>query len=324
MKEFVVLFFFTFSFLLILWVMYFLNLLDKRVEKRINYYFDIDKNIRKAKKKRRISLKEGKESLKVFNEILRDKLSGINQEKVENMLKSAGVLLTSEEFIMMRWVLVAIFGGILYLFTNNIFFLLAGGLLGYMIPKMWINARIKERAKSFNEGLPEMISTVIGSLRSGYSFSQALKTVVEECDSPIRDEIAILMKELSYGVTMEEGLNNLSKRMPSGDLELMIQATLIQRQVGGNLAGVLEIIVSTIRERNRIERQVQTLTAQGRLSGRVIGGLPVALGLMIYMLNPEYMTVLFTNTVGIIIVSIGAVSGIAGFLLINKITKVEV
>jgi len=225
---------------------------------------------------------------------------------------------------MLKWFLAAILGGVLLFLFGSIYFLLPGGVIGYMLPKVWIKRKIKSRTEKFNEGLPDMIATIIGSLRSGYSFTQAFKTVVEECDAPVKDEIALLLKELNYGISMEDALNNLNHRMPSGDLELMIQAVLIQRQVGGNLAGILEIILGTIRERSRIQRQVQTLTAQGRLSGRVIGGLPVALGLMIYLINPEYIQVLFTNVIGKIIISIGVVSGIVGFILINKLTKIEV
>jgi tight adherence protein B len=129
---------------------------------------------------------------------------------------------------------------------------------------------------------------------------------------------------MSYGVTMEDALDNLNTRMPSEDLELMTQAILIQRQVGGNLAGVLEIILKTIRERIKIQGQVKALTAQGKLSGKVIGLLPVALGLIISLLNPGFMTPLFTNTIGKILLTVGAISGIIGFILINKLTKIEV
>ncbi|WBW95540.1 type II secretion system F family protein [Oceanirhabdus sp. W0125-5] len=284
---------------------------------------EIDKRNKKAiNKKEKIHV--NKSSLKRLNEIIRDKLSNIKQEKTEQMIRSAGVHLNPEEYIMIKWLLATIMGGSLYFLSNNLIFLILGGIIGYTAPEIWIKRRIKIRITKFNEGLPDMITTIIGSLRSGYSFPQALKVVAEECESPIREEVKILLKEMSYGVTMEDALNNLSARMPSNDLEIMIQAVLIQRQVGGNLAGVLETIVITIRERIRIQRQVQTLTSQGRLSGRVIGSLPVILGFMIYLINPEYMQSLFQNTLGIIMISIGVTSGVVGFILIHKLTKIEV
>lgn len=322
MREIVLVSFFLVCFLLIIGLMYYFILLDRRVERRINYYMDIVKNNKKLLKNREKA--EEASRLKKLNEVLRDKLSGLTQEKLDQSLKSAGVKLSSEEYIMLKWLLGAVFGGMLVLLSRSVLLLIPGGAAGYLMPNLWIKKQIKKRIEKFNEKLPDMITTIIGSLRSGYSFTQAFKTVVEECESPVREEISLLLKELNYGISMEDALNNLNTRMPSSDLELMVQAVLIQRQVGGNLAGVLEIIVNTIRERNRIQRQVKTLTAQGRMSGRVIGSLPLVLGSMIYLINPEYIKVLFTSVIGIIIVSIGLVSGIIGFILINKLTKIEV
>lgn len=322
MREMVLLTFFLVLFSLLVWSLYYFILFDKRVERRIQFYFGIDKNSKKeAIKKETVKELSG---IKRLNERIRRRLSAINQEKIGIMLKSAGVSLSPEEYIMLRWFIAIVTGGIMYLLFSNVLFFIIGSGVGYVSPKLLMKKKVKVRIQRFNESLPDMISTIIGSLRSGYSFSQAFKTVVEECDGPVKDEIMLLLNELNYGITMEEALHHLNSRMPSKDLELMIQAVLIQRQVGGNLAGVLEIIVGTIRERNRIQRQVQTLTAQGRLSGRVIGALPVVLGFMIFMINPEYIQTLFTNTFGIIIISVGAVSGIIGFILINKLTKIEV
>lgn len=323
MMEMILLFFFMFSFLLIAGVFYLFILLDSKVERRINYYFDINKSI-KNKKSRKERIKMYSSSLKRMNEVVRDKLSNIDQEKIDQMLKSAGVKLNPEEYIMLKWFYTAIGAGLFYFISGSVFFLIPGGILGYVMPNVWLKRRIRTRIQRFNEGLPDMITTIVGSLRSGYSFSQALKTVAEECESPIKEEVTLMLKEMNYGITMEDALYNLSTRMPSNDLEMMIQTVLIQRQVGGNLASVLEIIVKTIRDRNKIQRQVQTLTAQGRLSGRVIGALPIVLGTVIYLINPDYINTLFTNPLGIIIMSVGAVSGITGFILINKLTKIEV
>jgi tight adherence protein B len=323
MKEIILLFFFIFCFLLIVGIMFMFILLDRKMEKRINYYFEISKSIKDRKTKKE-QIKMYGNSLKKMNEALKDKLSGIEQEKTDQMLKSAGVGYSSEEYIMFKWFLTAIAGGALYFLTGSLVFFIPGGIIGYMAPKMWMKKKIKLRIQKFNEGLPDMITTLVGSLRSGYSFSQALKTVAEECESPIKEEVTLMLKEMNYGITMEEALHNLSDRMPSNDFEMLIQSVLIQRQVGGNLANVLDIIVKTIRDRNKIQRQVQTLTSQGRLSGKVIGSLPVVLGGVIYLINPEYINALFSNTIGILIISAGVISGVIGFLLINKLTKIEV
>lgn len=323
MKEFMLLFFFIFCFLLIVGIMFMFILLDRKMEKRINYYFDISKSIKDRKTKKE-QMKMYGNSLKKMNEVLKNKLSGIEQEKNDQMLKSAGVGYSPEEYMMLKWVLTTIVGGTLYFLTSNLVFLILGGIIGYMAPKVWLKRKIRLRIEKFNEGLPDMITTIVGSLRSGYSFSQALKTVAEECESPIKEEITLMLKEMNYGINMEEALYNLSGRMPSNDLEMLIQSVLIQRQVGGNLASVLDIIVKTIRDRNKIQRQVHTLTSQGRLSGKVIGSLPIVLGGVIYLINPEYMNALFSNAIGIVIMSAGIISGVIGFVLIHKLTKIEV
>jgi tight adherence protein B len=323
MRDVLMVFYFLCVFLFISGLLYFFIMFDKRMERRLNYYLDIDKKYKSLRKKKD-KIKVDSFSLKNINELIRGKLSERDKGKAEQILKSAGVKMSAEEYIMLRWVLASTFGGILYLLSGNVVFLPLGAIIGYVTPKMWINKKRGKRIQSFNDALPDMITTIIGSLRSGYSFTQALKTVSEECESPVKEEITILLKEMSYGIPMEEALNNLSQRMPSNDLELMLQAILIQRQVGGNLSEVLEIIVKTIRDRNKLERQVQALTAQGRLSGKVIGCLPIVLGLVIYLINPEYMRVLFTNTIGIIIMVAGVISGAIGFVLINKLTQIEV
>jgi tight adherence protein B len=129
---------------------------------------------------------------------------------------------------------------------------------------------------------------------------------------------------MQYGSTIEDSLNELKTRMPSEDLDLMIQAIIIQRQVGGNLATVLDKIVETIRDRTKIQRQITTLTAQGKLSGIIIGLLPLILAVLLYMIEPDYIGTLFKNPIGWVMIGAGGISGIIGFILIRKITTIEV
>jgi tight adherence protein B len=196
--------------------------------------------------------------------------------------------------------------------------------VGLLLPKIWVGAKRKSRVKVFNDALPDMITTIIGSLKAGFSFTQAMKTVSEESEPPVKDEVLIFLKEMSYGISMEEALNNLKTRMPSNDLDLMIQAILIQRQVGGNLSMILEVIVKTIRERNEIDRHLRSLTAQGKLSGKVVGLLPVFIFIKLSLINPDYMSPFFDNILGKIMLVVGAVMEIIGFIIMNKLAKIEV
>ncbi|UJF32834.1 type II secretion system F family protein [Paenibacillus hexagrammi] len=293
---------------------------DKRMEKRIKRYLDLQnrKKLSAGKFKQLVQLQ-------LYKQTIREKvLSKSKTDKLKNMLQSAGVPLKPEEYILFQWIAAALGGGLLYLLSGRFFFLLIGAVVGYLLPKWLVARKERERISKFNDGLQDMITTIIGSLRAGFSFTQALKTVMDEASSPIQEEIEMVLREMQYGSSMEDALHELKERMPSEDLDLMIQAILIQRQIGGNLATVLETIVQTIRDRSKIQRQIQTLTAQGRLSGMVIGLLPIVLGVLIYMIEPEYIGALFNHPVGMLMLACGAISGIIGFVFIRKLTTIEV
>jgi len=243
---------------------------------------------------------------------------------LEMMLHRAGIPLKPEEYVMFQWISVIFFALFFYLLKASFFLLIIGGIIGFILPKVIVRSKQKKRLQQFNEYLPEMISTVVNALRAGFSFFQALRNVMEESPSPAKEELEIVLQEMQYGATVEESLNRMKERMPSNDLDLMIQAILIQRQVGGNLAVVLEKIVHTIRERIKIQGQIKTLTAQGKLSGMVVALLPVGLSGMLFLVNPSYILTLFTNPIGLGLLAVGGMSMILGFFFIMKITNIEV
>ena len=311
------------SFMLVFGILYYFILNDKRVEKRLKYYLDINEKYKKTKKK------ESKEKIKLINlkninQFLSSKLTDKSNDKIEQVLRSSGLQMDIEEYIalvIISSIFCGLAAGILF---GHFLLIIPGSVIGYMIPKIWINSKRKKRIKAFNDALPDMIMTIVGSLKAGYSFIQAMKTVAEECESPVKEEIIVFLKENSYGITMEDALNNLKLRMPSNDLDLMIQAILIQRQVGGNLSMILEVIVKTIRERNEIDRHVRSLTAQGKLSGKVVGLLPVFIFIALSVINPEYMAPFSSNILGKIALGVGGVMETIGFLIMNKLAKIEV
>jgi tight adherence protein B len=292
---------------------------EKKLKKRFQHYFSLpEKNVNPNKLNlvKRVSIAQKRIRKKV--------LTKEKNAKLEIKLARAGLPTKPEEFILFQWILTAFLACLLELIAGQWFFLLIGAIPGYLLPNLFLKKKIRNRVNKFNEGLSDMITSIVGSLRAGFSFPQALKTVIEEADSPIKEEMESVIKEMQYGISLEDALNNLKERMPSEDLDLMIQAILIQRQVGGNLATVLDKIVETIRDRTKIQRQIQTLTAQGRLSGIVIGLLPVILGLILYLVQPKYIGTLFHQPIGILLLTVGATSGIIGFLMIKKITTIEV
>jgi tight adherence protein B len=153
---------------------------------------------------------------------------------------------------------------------------------------------------------------------------QAADMVAQEMRPPISTEFARTVKEMNLGITMENSLGNLAKRIESEDLDLVMTAVLIQRQVGGNLAEVLDNIARTIRERVRIRGEIRTLTAQGRVSGIIISLLPLVMGVIIYVLNPTYIRVLFVNPIGQIMLGVSLAGQVVGILIIRRIVDIEV
>ncbi|SEC17417.1 type II secretion system F family protein [Paenibacillus sp. GP183] len=308
------------SFMLILSLLQILFLSNKRMDHRLQRYLELNDKIQLSRKKFNLLVQ-----LQLYKQTVRDKvLSRKKKNLLESWLSRSGVSLKPEEYILFQWISTFLCAGFLYLLTGNILFLLAGAIAGYMLPRWWIARKQRKRVVDFNDGLLDMLTTIIGSLRAGFSFMQALRTVVDESEGPIREESELVLKEMQYGTSMEDALNEWKERMPSEDLDLMIQAILIQRQIGGNLAVVLETIIQTIRDRIRIERQVTTLTAQGRLSGMIVGLLPFVLGLILYFIAPNYIGSLFHHPIGLMMVGAGLISGAIGFVFVRKLTTIEV
>ncbi len=312
--------------LLVTSTLFFLALLVKvfyqkqQMNKRLQHFIHSENNEPKSEKEMRRIV-----DLTTAKEKVRKRLKAKDKNKsIEIMLQRAGIPLKSEEYVMFQWISVVFFALLFYLFKPAILLFMFGAIFGFVIPKVIVRSKQKKRLQQFNNYLPEMISTVVNALRAGFSFFQALRNVMEESPSPVKEELAIVLQEMQYGATVEESLNRMKERMPSNDLDLMIQAILIQRQVGGNLAVVLEKIVHTIRERIKIQGQIKTLTAQGKMSGMVIALLPLGLAGMLFIVNPPYMLVLFTNPIGLMLLAVGAVSMMIGFFFIMKITTIEV
>lgn len=205
---------------------------------------------------------------------------------------------------------------------------LVGAILFSFAPNIYLAIRASNRIKAFNNQLGDTITLMANSLRSGYSFLQTLDMVSREAPPPVSSEFSRVVQEVGLGRSTEEALDNLLRRVPSDDLELLITAVNIQHEVGGNLAQILDTIGHTIRERVRIKGEIKTLTAQGRISAYVITGLPVGLAIFISVVNPEYMAPLFTfgmppeNWCCLPVTA--AMMVIIGYFAIMKIVDIEV
>ena len=199
-----------------------------------------------------------------------------------------------------------------------------GAAVGFVLPFLLVKIKTDKRMKTFNSQLGDALILIANSLRTGYSFMQASDMVAHEMRPPISTEFARTVKEMNLGITMENALGNLAKRIDSEDLDLVLTAVLIQRQVGGNLSEVLDNIARTIRERVRIRGEIRTLTAQGRISGVIVSLLPVVLGLVIYVLNPEYIGLLFVHPIGKLMLGVSLLGQIVGIIVIRRIVDIEI
>jgi tight adherence protein B len=201
--------------------------------------------------------------------------------------------------------------------------LLAGAVLG-LSPYGLVLFKRSQRFGKFEQGLPEALDLMVSGLRAGHSLIAAMGLVGRECPDPVGGEFKTCFEEQNYGLEMKGALDNMLDRVPLQDLRIVATAIMIQKESGGNLAEVLDKTAYVIRERFRLKRQVQTHTAQGRLTGWILTLLPVALGIAIYTINPTMMSVLWTRAIGVKLLYASAGMTVIGGLIIRKIVNMEV
>jgi tight adherence protein B len=244
--------------------------------------------------------------------------------KHKKNLIQADILMTAEEFMVLRLIVSLVSMFVLALLSRQMVFGILGFGLGWFLPNFLVLKKKAKRTKVFNNQLGDALGVFANSLKAGYSYLQAVKSVAKEMPDPISREFGIVLKEMSLGLTVEDTLNGLLERVDSEDLSLMVTAILIQRETGGNLAEILENISETIRERIRLQGEIKTLTAQGRMSGAIIALMPFALAAFLQAANPEYFEALYTNLLGQILIGVALFNELMGILMIRKIINIDV
>jgi tight adherence protein B len=203
---------------------------------------------------------------------------------------------------------------------------LIGAVMGAFAPRIYVSYQQRQRLQKFNDQLPDMLNLMVNGLRAGYSTMQAMEAVSKELPSPINDEFKRVVQEMQIGITMEAALDNLLRRIPSDDLDFVVTAINVQREVGGNLSEILDNISFTVRERIRIKGEVRVLTAQVRTSGTVLSLIPFGLTLVLWFLNPEYLLSVTAGgplcRAGIICVVLGLIS--SSYFIMMRIADIEV
>jgi tight adherence protein B len=245
---------------------------------------------------------------------------------ISTNLAQADIKLRPAEYLAAR--VLAMFGVAVVAFVLSGFILaVVGAIVGFFIPPIYVGRAKKGRLKAFDHQLSDMLNLVVNGLRAGFSTLQALEAVSHEMPTPISDEFRRVVQEMQLGIPMEEAMDHLMRRIHSDDLDLVITAINVQREVGGNLAEILDVISFTIRERVRIKGEISALTAQGRATAWVISALPIALVGLLFAVNKPYIMQFFnpeTRSCGIPLISLAGLMIVAGFAITQKIVDIDI
>ena len=244
-------------------------------------------------------------------------------ESMEVSLERANLPLRAAEAMFFVGVASLLLGALTLVLTGNLFLALIVLVLAVVVPKVMLNLRVRRRQKKFVALLPDMLSLLAGTLRAGYSISQGFEAVSQEIDEPMGRELRRVVTENRLGRSLEDALDATAERMGSDDFEWTVMAIKIQREVGGNLAELLLTVANTMIERERLRREVATLTAEGRMSAIILGMLPPALAGVMFVMNPEYIKTLFTSGIGYMMVILAVVAMLIGFVWMKKIITIE-
>jgi len=304
-----------------------LNLRNRRsgvIEERLGRYSDLGNfsNIvaEDAQKKEEKSLTLAER----FDEAIKDRKFAAEWK---SQLARADLKLTVAEFFashVISLILCALVAAFI-LFPGNIIMTMVSGAIGVFLPRFYVSYKQGKRLKDFENQLADILGLWVNALRSGYSVMQALEAISRESPDPGAAEIKRVVQEVQLGITMEDSLGHLLARMPSDDLDLVVTAVNIQREVGGNLAEILEVISHTIRERIKLKGDISVLTAQGRITGYLISGLPILLAIFLAVINPSYVGYLFSDKLcGWPMLAIGLGMIGLGTAVIQRIVDIEI
>lgn len=252
------------------------------------------------------------------------KKSGIKvSRKFEQEFETAGMSISAGEFLALWMCLTFALPVIAYVVSGKPVSAAGGAVIGFILPLIFFRKKKSERKEAFNGQFADVLLTICNGLHSGFSFQQAVSSITKEMEPPVSTEFSIMLMEMEYGLTMHDALYRMYERTGCEDIKMLISALDITAKTGGSLADVLETISETVRNRLKIRQEVKTLSAQGRVSGLIIGALPIVIILALSVLNPEYIQQLVDTTDGRKLLAIACVMETVGFIIIRKITDVK-
>ncbi len=240
------------------------------------------------------------------------------------MLRQAGLTWTVPTFLLTSLGAALSIGSALAVLAPSTMAFVVGAVAGGAAPVLYVRRRRQQRIMAFEEHFPEAVDLLTRAIRAGHPLSAGMKMVAEEAPEVVASEFQQAFEEQRYGLPFQDALMGIPDRVDLMDVRIFATAVLVQREVGGNLAEILDKLAQTIRARFAIRRQLRTYTAQGRLSGYILGGLPIVVGLVIFLVNREYMMTLFTSGIGRLMVLAAMILQIFGYLWIRKIVNIEI
>ncbi|HEX4021268.1 MAG TPA: type II secretion system F family protein [Acidobacteriaceae bacterium] len=244
--------------------------------------------------------------------------------RLRSLIYQANLKWTAGAFLLMSLACCVIPAYLIYLRTGAVIFAVLIGILLGGVPLAFVLHKRKQRFNKFEQELPEALDLMVSALRAGHSLNSALGLVAKESPDPVGTEFRICFEEQNYGLELKTAMDNLATRVPLQDLRIVITAIVIQKESGGNLAEVLDKAAHVIRERFRLRQQVRVHTAQGRLTGWILSFLPVFLGIALYLVNPDTMSLLWKRPVGIKLLYTSGCMTVIGALIIRKIVNMDV
>lgn len=247
-------------------------------------------------------------------------------DRVARELARADLKFKVAEYYALIFIATIAVGFIAYLLQPNPISAGIGAVVGFFLPRFYVKRQQTVRLNKFNDQLGDMLNLMTNGLRAGYSTMQAMEAVSKELPPPICDEFHRVVQEMQIGIPMEKALENLLRRIPSEDLDFVVTAINVQREVGGNLSEILDTISFTIRERVRIKGEIRTMTAQVRTSGMVLSLIPVFLTIALWFVSPEYIGSFFDMGPFCGWLAVGVIVGMIalGYFVMMKIADIEV
>jgi tight adherence protein B len=256
---------------------------------------------------------------------LRPIISRVPQlQDAESLLQQAAVPWTLQTLFMLSIGMAVALGSMALILSRSVLMGLVASVLGAMLPTMYVRRKRTKRLNAFEEFLPEAIDLVGRALRAGHPLSAGFKMAADDGPEPVAGEFRRVFEEQRFGLPLQDSLLSLTDRINLVDVRILVTAILIQREVGGNLAEILDNLASVVRARFTIRRQIRVYTAQGRMTGYLLSALPIIIFSILYMLNPQYMSILFTDPIGKILIVVAITMQLMGFLWIRKIIKIEI